>query len=163
MMRLMSGKKFLFYLAVTAVIIYGQFFLNRGLATGEPPEIAALTITGAPVTDQISKGPGLIYFWAEWCGICRSMQGSVTELLKDYPGITVAMQSGSTEAVRNYQSRESLSWQTVTDPDGAIGARYGVRGVPTFFILDQEGKIKFTSTGFSSETGIRFRLWLAGL
>lgn len=162
-MRLMSGKKFLFYSAVTALIIYGQFFLNPGLVTGDPPEIAAKTIYGAPVSDQISKGPGLIYFWAEWCGICRSMQGTVSDLLKDYPGVTVAMQSGSALAVRNYQNKENLSWQTVADPNGAIGSRYGIRGVPTFFILDKEGEIKFTSTGFSSETGIRFRLWLAGL
>ncbi len=160
---MMSGQKLLFYLAVTALIIYGQFFLNRTLVTGKPPEITAESITGTSISDQISKGPGLIYFWAEWCGICRSMQGTVSDLLKDYPGVTVATQAGNAETVRAYQNKEGLSWKTVADPDGNIGSRFGIRGVPTFFILDREGKIKFTSVGYSTETGIRFRLWLAGL
>lgn len=162
-MRLMSGKKILFYLVVTAVIIYGQFFLNQGLVTGTPPEITVQTITDTSVADQISTGPGLIYFWAEWCGICRTMEGSVTELLNEYPGVTVAVKSGSADAVREYQKKAGLSWQTVADNDGSIGSRYGIRGVPAVFILDENGQIKFTSVGYSTETGLRFRLWLAGL
>ena len=56
----MSFRKLLFYLIVTGVIIYGQFFANQNLVTGTPPEIAAQTITGAPVADQITTGPGII-------------------------------------------------------------------------------------------------------
>ena len=159
----MSLRKLLFYLIVTGVIIYGQFFANQNLVTGIPPEIAAQTITGAPVADQISKGPGIIYFWAEWCGICRTMQGSISALLKEYPGVTVAMQSGDSEEVLEYLQKAGLSWKTVADQDGSIGSRYGIRGVPAVFILGKDGQIKFTSAGYSSETGLRFRLWLAGL
>ena len=159
----MSLRKLLFYLIVTGVIIYGQFFANQNLVTGIPPEIAAQTITGAPVADQISKGPGIIYFWAEWCGICRTMQGSISALLKEYPGVTVAMQSGDSEEVLEYLQKADLSWKTVADQDGSIGSRYGIRGVPAVFILGKDGQIKFTSAGYSSETGLRFRLWLAGL
>ena len=159
----MSFRKLLFYLIVTGVIIYGQFFSNQNLVTGTPPEIAAQTITGAPVADQISTGPGIIYFWAEWCGICRTMQGSISALLKVYPGITIAMQSGNPEEIKVYQQKAGLLWRTVADEDGNIGARYGIRGVPAVFILDKDGHIKFTSSGYSSEIGLRFRLWLAGL
>lgn len=159
----MSFRKLLFYLVITAVIIYGQFFANQNMLTGTPPEIAAQTITGASVAEQITTGPGIIYFWAEWCGICRTMQGSISELLKTYPGVTVAMQSGNSEEVTEYQQQAGLSWQTVADEDGSIGSLYGIRGVPAVFILDKDGQIKFTSAGYSSETGLRFRLWLAGL
>ena len=51
---------------------------------------------------------------------------------------------------------------TVLDEDGAISKRYGLRGVPAVFVLDGSGKIRFSSVGYTSELGIRIRLWLAG-
>lgn len=137
--------------------------MDRGLITGTPPVMPARTLLGEPVAEQISKGPAIIYFWAEWCGICRSMQGTVTQLLKDYPGVTVAVRSGGRDAILAYQQRQAMDWRTIADKEGSIGSRFGIRGVPTFFILDKRGQIKFTAVGYSSETGLRFKLWLAGL
>lgn len=156
----MSTKKTLLYLLVIVVIFGGQFFVNQSQVTGRPPKLARFTISGELVAEQINKGPALIYFWAAWCGICSSMQGTLERILQDYPGITIAMQSGSEAKVMQYLKQKKLTWNTITDNDGAIGTRYGIKGVPTIFFLGKDGKIKLSTVGYSSETGIRFRLWI---
>ena len=157
------GKKILFYLAVAAVLFGGQFFINRGLVTGTPPTITQRTLQGDEVMPAIARGPAVIYFWAEWCGICGMMQGTLSTLLKDYPVITVAVRSGDDGDVADYLRERGLNWPVVNDEHGTIAERYGIKGVPALFFIDGEGNIALTSAGFSSEAGIRFRLWLSGL
>lgn len=157
----MKLKKVLFYLSIAAVFFAGQFLYTRGLATGKPPELAPITIQGAPVAERIETGPGVIYFWAEWCGICAMMQTPVNAVLKEFPGVTVALKSGDADEVKDYLDKNTLDWPTVNDEDGKIGERYGIKGVPAVFILNREGEIAFTSVGYSTEWGLRFRLWLA--
>lgn len=157
----MKFKKILLYLAVAAIFFAGQFLYTRGLATGKPPELAQTTVQGAPVADRISAGPGMIYFWAEWCRICAMMQAPVNAVLHDFPGVTVALRSGDSDDVKSHLDKNTLDWPTVNDEDGSIGARYGIKGVPAVFILNREGDIVFTSVGYSTEWGLRLRLWLA--
>ncbi len=159
----MTIKKTLFYFMIALVIIYGQFFMNHGGVTDKPPFLGTQTITGESVNDQVNTGPGIIYFWSDWCGVCRSMQGAITRILKDYPGITVAVRSGGAEEIREYQQQQGFTWTTIADTDGKIGSRYAIKGVPTMFILDKQGHIRFVSVGYSFESSLRFKLWLAGL
>lgn len=156
-------KKIVFYLAVAVLIFGGQFFINRGLATGQPPAILQKTLDGREAMTAIGKGPAVIYFWAEWCGICNMMKGSMDDVLRDYPGVTVAVRSGNGDEVRTYLQQHSLDWPVVNDADGEIAGLYGVKGVPALFFIGGDGDIWLTSVGFSSELGVRFRLWLSGL
>jgi hypothetical protein len=36
-----------------------------------------------------------------------------------------------------------------------------VRGTPTFFVVDRHRQIRFREVGFTSEWGLRARLWFA--
>ncbi|MGR8935102.1 MAG: protein disulfide oxidoreductase [Gammaproteobacteria bacterium] len=159
----MRIQKLVFYAGVAVILVAGQFFVTRNLATGMAPPIAAQTLDGETVADKIGSSPVLIYFWAEWCGICKAMQDAISSVLHDYSGVTVALQSGDGEAVHAYMHAHGLAWPAIADPAGKIAARYGVTGVPAVFIVDKRGQIRFSSIGFSSETGIRLRLWWVGL
>jgi peroxiredoxin len=75
----------------------------------------------------------------------------------------VALQSGDAAEVQAYMDKEGFRVPVVLDEDGAIGKSYGIRGVPAVFILGPDGNIRFSTMGWTSELGLRFRLWLAGL
>ena len=47
------------------------------------------------------------------------------------------------------------------DEDGKLATQFGVHGVPTSYILDAKGKIRFREVGLTSSWGLRLRLWLA--
>jgi predicted DsbA family dithiol-disulfide isomerase len=73
------------------------------------------------------------------------------------------MQSGDAAAVAQVLAARGLDWTTAVDADGRIAGRYGLRGVPAFVVLDREGRIRSVSVGYTTEWGIRARLWWAGL
>jgi thioredoxin-like negative regulator of GroEL len=156
-------KKSAFYLFAILFIFSGQFLLSSSLVTGHPPEIKTTTLTGHPAMQNLQQGPALIYLWAEWCGVCRTMQSNVSAVLSDYPGLTVAVRSGNQQQITTYLQQQQLNWPVVNDSDGAISQNYGSRSVPALFFLNKHGQIVFTSIGYTSEWGLRFRLWLAGL
>lgn len=108
--------------------------------------------------------PTVLVFWATWCGICHVELPWLNELAKTHRIITVAMQSGSTDAVRDYLNKNQLDQLTViNDPDGQIAKKFGVSVTPTLFFLARDGRIAMAETGITSPWGIRLRLWWLGL
>jgi len=156
-------KKSAFYLFALLFIFAGQFLMNRNLVTGKPPPIEQNTLDDHSVMALFAQGPALLYFWAEWCGVCRAMQDNISAVARDYPSATVAVRSGNREQIATYLRKNQLQWPVVNDHDGAIGQRYGVRAVPALFFINPQGDIVFTSMGYTSEWGLRIRLWLASL
>lgn len=147
----------LIYLGVRA-------WMQRDLAEGLAPTIQAADVAGQVVSLSDFHGqPLLLHFWASWCRICQFEEGAVNAVAADWPVLTIAMQSGNTEQVRAFMEKRQLNWQTIVDEAGNIASEYGVSGVPTSFILDAGGKIRFHETGYTTSAGLRFRLWMAKL
>jgi hypothetical protein len=45
----------------------------------------------------------------------------------------------------------------------AVFLQYGTRVVPAFIIVDPAGNVRAVSIGYTSEIGLRLRLWWASL
>ena len=139
------------------------FFQTRGLVSGRPPAIHGPTLDGSVFDlNHLSGRPSIIYFWASWCGVCEAIQDNVQAVATDHPIITVALKSGNAAEVSDYMRKESFDVPVLLDETGDLAQRYGVRGVPTLFFLDGQGNIRLTASGYTSEAGLRLRLWLAG-
>ena len=52
-------------------------------------------------------------------------------------------------------------WPTVNDPQGETLRCYGLPGTPSFAIIAPDGQIRFVAMGYTSEIGLRLRLWWA--
>lgn len=149
------------WLALGVVFFVLPALLDRGLVGSTPPLIAASDLEGKPLERLDSGGePTLLYFWATWCPVCRTMQHSIRSVARDHSLVTVALQSGTDSELRNYLQQHALAIRVISDPAGVIAERYGLRGVPALFFIDRAGQIRFTSTGYTTEIGIRLRLWL---
>lgn len=46
---------------------------------------------------------------------------------------------------------------------GKSSSRFGVRGVPACMIIGASGGIGFAEMGYTTEIGLRLRLWWAGV
>jgi hypothetical protein len=49
---------------------------------------------------------------------------------------------------------------TLVDEDGSLSQRFGVSAVPATFILSPDNQIRFVERGFTTELGLRTRIWL---
>jgi thiol-disulfide isomerase/thioredoxin len=129
------------------------------------PAITLPTVTGGTMTlGGANPRPTAVVFWATWCGVCHVELPWLNDLAKTHRIITVAMQSGSADAVRQYLNKNQLDHLTViNDPDGQIAKQFGVSVTPTLFFIAPDGRIAMAETGITSPWGIRLRLWWLGL
>jgi peroxiredoxin len=139
-----------------------QWWQSRPLANGQAPALAASLLNGQMVDLKHYRGqPLLVHFWAQWCPICRAEQGSIQAIAEDFPVLSIAMQSGSATTVAEFMREEDLTFPTIADPHAEIASAWGVKAVPVSFILDAAGTIRFSSVGYTTEAGLRARLWAA--
>ena len=150
-------------LALILTVFLGvQWWQARPLASGAAPPLSGLTLNGQAMNLASLRGtPVLVHFWATWCPACKLVNGAIDAIAKDHRVMTVAMQSGDSTEVRRFMAQANLGFPVVTDEDGALADRWGVRGVPASFVLDADGQIAYATTGVSTETGLRARLWAA--
>ena len=74
--------------------------------------------------------------------------------------VSVAMQSGTDAQVHAYMDAHGLGFPVVNDPDGTISQSLDVGVTPTIAIVS-DGRMRLATSGWTSETGLRLRLWLA--
>ncbi len=156
-------RRWLIDLAVVAAAFAAiHWWQTKPLATGPAPALQSRLLDGRPVALADYRGkPVMVHFWATWCPVCKAEQGAIQSLAEDFPVLGVAMESGSETKVRQFMVEQEIAFPTVNDPKGVIAGDWGVKAVPASFIVDAHGVIRFTEVGFSTEPGLRARLWAA--
>jgi len=70
-----------------------------------------------------------------------SMEKLYTEFKdRDFTMLAVDLREG-TKKVRAFKERFKLNFPILLDYDGRVGLRYGVRSIPTTYLIDREGYV----------------------
>lgn len=102
-----------------------------------------------------------VHLWSDWCPFCKAEASSVSRVAADWPVLTVASRSGDTTRVTRYMAQQGWTWTTAVDPQGEVARRYGLPMVPVWLVVDPQGRISSVATGYTTELGMRARLWWA--
>ncbi|MDR3093624.1 MAG: AhpC/TSA family protein [Bacteroidales bacterium] len=114
------------------------------------PDFTETNTTGDPVklSDLYGKSYILLDFWASWCPPCRAENPNVVALYNQYKdkGFTVLGVSLDKSKERWLKGIEEdhLTWTHVSDLqywNSAAAKLYGVRAIPSNFLLDKDGVI----------------------
>jgi len=88
----------------------------------------------------------LLHFWATWCVPCRhempllySMEQSMND--KNIRVIYVNVNRQNMSSVQSFLDQVSPKLHTLLDTSGQVRNRYAVRGLPTSYLIDQNGYI----------------------
>lgn len=155
----------LIYVVLFLVVSQGaNWWKTRDAVKGNLSEFNGELIDGTPFTvAEFSGEPILFHFWATWCPICDLQKSSVQSISQDYTVISIASWSEGEKEVRDYMLENQLTFPVLLDSSGQLAQTFGLKGVPASFILSPDGEIKFVETGYSTELGLRLRLWLTTL
>ena len=148
---------------VFILVLLFQWWQTSKLPSGSAPVLAGSMLSGETLDLKDLRGkPVLVHFWATWCPICRAEDGSIHDLAQDYRVLTVATNSGDAREITSYMVENNLEFPVLLDESGAMGSSWGVKGVPSSFIVDGAGEIRSVAVGYTTGIGLRLRLWLAG-
>ena len=87
----------------------------------------------------------LLNFWATWCPPCReelpSMVRLQEELGSDNFTILAVSLREERDVVESFMDEHDFELPVLLDPSGSVGMQYGVRGIPTSYVVDREGRV----------------------
>ncbi len=93
----------------------------------------------------------LVNFWATWCPPCREEMPSMQRLKKKMAGrpfVMLGVNSGEQPAdLDEYLKTVKVDFTILLDPDSALTKRWKVYGLPTSFLIDKQGKVRYALTG----------------
>jgi len=98
----------------------------------------------------------LINFWATWCPPCREEMPTLERLARLHRDalevLGVNIDSSGPAKVRAFVRELGISFPILLDPDLAVGKLYRLRGLPSSFVIDREGIVRFREIGFRDWT-----------
>lgn len=90
-------------------------------------------------------------FWATWCGPCRYEMPSMEKLYNEFEeaGLEIlAINLGETApVVKEFMEEYNLSFPALLDKDNSVAQVYGVRSIPTTYLIDRDGHILGMAVG----------------
>ena len=131
---------------------------------GRPaPDFTLPDLSGAPVRLGSYRGRKavVINFWATWCVPCREEMPTLERLSRERRavlevlGVNLDVAGASSLArVRLFVRELSLTFLILLDPEFSVARQYRVRGIPSSFVIDRTGVVRYREVGY--------RDWTAG-
>lgn len=137
---------------------------ETALLNKEAPDFTLPTLAGEIITSQDYRGKKklVVSFWASWCGPCRMELPALQAFYEKYhpKNDTFEILAISTDEDRDEAQRfardAKLHFPVLWDRAGKTEDAFGVQAIPTLFVIDENGKVIYGTTGY--EMGLEFRL-----
>jgi peroxiredoxin len=128
------------------------------------PQFSLEALDGRTISlaDYHGKKKLVVTFWASWCGPCRMEMPALRAFYQKHRNssdkfelLAVSIDDRRRDA-ENFAAEEKLPFPVLLDLDSKTADAFGVEGIPTLFVIDENGKIIYGHVGL--EPAMEFML-----
>ena len=137
---------------LVAILIVAEIATSgKGSKTSRAPELPSEVLVGPRVDlDSLHGNVAIVNFWASWCDPCKREAPAFERFSRNLPSgvrlVGVNWDDG-VGAAKAFIRRYGWRYPNLRDGSDAVGARFGLTGLPATFVLDRDGRIAKTLRG----------------
>jgi len=132
--------------------------------SGEPaPLFNAPALEGGGTVSLSEHRGKVVYvdFWASWCPPCRTAMPVLEGLRREFPAdafqvVAVNLDRDRDDALEALE-KTPVGYPSASDPDGRLPEQFGVGTMPTGYLIDRSGVVRYVHEGFRRGDGDRLR------
>jgi peroxiredoxin len=138
------------------MLAQGLLFAAQPLRT-ETPELATnftlLDLENKEFSLSDIKGkPVILFFWTTWCPYCRGELKQLNimhaQFLRDGVELVAINIEEPAAKVQRFTGSYPFSYRVLLDTDAEVAQAFGILGVPTYILINKEGRIVFEHNYF---------------
>jgi peroxiredoxin len=127
------------------------------------PDFRLTTLKGQQLSLSSLRGKVvLLDFWAQWCEPCKQELPELQKLHKEYASRGVVIVGVNIDKLRENAERLvrqlGITFDVALDPAGSVAGTFDLPKMPTSFVVDKKGTVRFVNEGFDGPKDVdRFR------
>ena len=140
-----------------STLLAGTAYAGEPLRSSSTEAAAAPVFTVAADSGQLNledyKGKiVLLDFWASWCAPCRQSFKWLNQMQERYSSdglVVLAVNVDENKGLaQQFLKSNPANFLIGYDPAGKIAETYRLKGMPSSYLIDRDGKLRIAHTGF---------------
>lgn len=129
-------------------------FLLSGLLAGRVAATELSDLEGSPVSSmqQLQGKVVLVDFWASWCVPCRKSFPWLNTMQQQHAAagllVLAVNEDSERDAAERFLQQVPTRFAVLYDRAGAMADQYQLKGMPSSFLIDKKGQIRYRHIGF---------------
>ena len=135
---------------------YGEAGALHGLIGKPAPKFTLKRLEGDAykLDDSLGKEVVVLDFWATWCGPCIKALPEVMAAVAEFDGdvrLIAVNQQEAASKVSGFLQAKGWDLDVVLDQNRQkpVSKKYGVKGIPTTFVIGKDGNVVMMHSGYS--------------
>ncbi|MEO8361161.1 MAG: TlpA disulfide reductase family protein [Vicinamibacteria bacterium] len=152
----------IFVLAALRLAAPPAFAAEKASRPSPAPDFSLKDAAGQVHTLAEFKGRVLVVdFWASWCGPCKTSFPALDALQEEFQGeglqvLAINVDENAKDA-HAFLAGRTPSLTVLFDSKGKSPLDFKVEGMPSSFLIDREGNLRFQHMGFNAKSKAEFR------
>lgn len=141
--------------ALLIILLMPFVSVNAELMKGEAPNFTLKSLRGDNIKLSEHRGEVIMLnFWATWCDKCKEGFAVLNNIYLKYRDDGFTLLSINTEdaddikKVRKWLKGRRVAYPILLDPSHSVSDKYEVSDMPSTYILDRDGHLRYVTSGF---------------